>query len=167
MVSKIWDWWHTDREPAEKNRVCLLHFSHLSHCHALNHPVHVCASICFMSVCIVLSRMCMLRGGFHGCELWFLMLQNKRTEDSDTHKYTTGRLTAPTEIGKERQKEEGPVNWRSSFIWLISCFFPEAQREKENLVSEMISAAWLSPKMLYRRSFVWIHRIKLVSHLQL
>ncbi len=27
MVSKIWDWWHRDRQPAEKNRVCVLHFS--------------------------------------------------------------------------------------------------------------------------------------------
>lgn len=134
-------------------------------------------SICFMYVRLVLSWMCLLRCGFQGGELWFLMLQNRRAEDSDTHKYTTSfAARAATEIGIERQKEEGAVNWRSPFIWLISCFFPEAQREKENLVSETISAAWLLKrstegalclvlKIIYMH--VWLHRMKLVSHLRL
>lgn len=34
---------------------------------------------------------------------------------------------------REERKERG-IHWRSSFIWLISCLFPEALSEKETLL---------------------------------
>lgn len=53
MVSKIWDWWHTDRQPAEQNRVCVLHFLPFITLSCTKPPcvcVHMCVVFVFMRV---------------------------------------------------------------------------------------------------------------------
>lgn len=67
--------------------------------------------------------------------LQHMVLQKLERNKLSTWRGERGERSRDEENRKKRRKKKGGIYWRSSFIWLISCFFPEALREKENLVS--------------------------------